>query len=173
MRSLLDATRAPHVRLAVALLLGTAARVGAVLDLTWDRVDLERGVINLRLDDAITRKRRAVLPMNRTTRAALETAHEAALSGYVIEHAGRQVKSIRNGFTSAVERAGLGHVRIHDLRHTAAVTMLGAGVPLDQVAQVLGHSNTAVTFSTYGRYLPSHMQDAVDVLDFATLKRGV
>ncbi|KHQ52367.1 Phage integrase [Mameliella alba] len=172
MRALLDATRAPHVRLAVALLLGTAARVGAILDLTWDRVDLDRGVINLRLDDAATRKGRAVLPMNKTTRAALEAAYEAALSDYVIEHGGRPVKSIRNGFTSAVDRAKLGHVRIHDLRHTAAVTMLVAGVPLEKVSQVLGHSNTAVTFSTYGRFLPSHMQDAVDVLDFATLKRS-
>lgn len=172
MRALLDGTNAPHIRLAVALLLGTAARVGAILDLTWDRVDLNRGVINLRLDDSATRKGRAVLPMNRTTRAALEAAHEAALSDYVIEHAGRQVKSIRNGFTAAVRRAGLGHVRIHDLRHTAAVTMLAGGVPIDRVAQVLGHSNTAVTFSTYGRYLPSHMQDAVDFLDFATMIKG-
>jgi integrase len=113
-----------------------------------------------------------VLPMNKTTRAALETAEQAALSAYVIEHGGKPVKSIRNGFTSAVERAGLGHVRIHDLRHTAAVTMLAGGVPLDKVSQVLGHSNTAVTFSTYGRYLPSHMQDAVDALGYATLKRG-
>lgn len=172
MRALLDATRAPHVRLAVALLLGTAARVGAILDLTWDRVDLDRGVINLRLDDAATRKGRAVLPMNKTTRAALEAAYEAALSDYVIEHGGRPVKSIRNGFTSAVDRAKLGHVRIHDLRHTAAVTMLVAGVPLEKVSQVLGHSNTAVTFSTYGRFLPSHMQDAVDVLDFASHPRS-
>lgn len=62
------------------------------------------------------------------------------------------------------------HVRIHDLRHTAAVTMLASGVPLEKVSQVLGHSNTAITFSTYGRYLPEHMTDAVNVLDFMNLK---
>jgi len=171
-RALIEAAIEPHIRLALILLLCTGARVGALLDLTWQRVDLDRGTINLRLDDATTRKGRAIVPMNATARAALEVAKHAALSDHVIEWAGRPVKSIRKGVQSAVTRAGLGHVRIHDLRHTAAVTMLQAGVPLEMVAQVLGHSNTTVTFSTYGRYLPEHMAPAVDALDFGTKKRA-
>jgi len=168
-RRLLAAAREPHIRLALLLLLGTGARVGAVLDLTWDRVDLERGAINLRLDDSVTRKGRAVVPMNASTKAALAAAKPAALSDYVIEYGGGPVKNIRKGFTSAVERSGIGHVRIHDLRHTAAVTMLSAGIPIEKVAQVLGHSNVSMTYKVYGRYLPEHMQDAVDVLDFGSM----
>lgn len=169
-RALVEGAHEPHIRLALILLLGTAARVGAVLDLTWDRVDFERGTINLRLDDSQTRKGRAVVPMNASTRAALDVAQRAALSDFVVEYAGKQVGSIRKGVQGAITRSGIGHVRIHDLRHTAAVTMLASGVPLEKVSQVLGHSNTAVTFSTYGRYLPEHMQDAVNVLDFMNLK---
>ncbi|WP_425414307.1 tyrosine-type recombinase/integrase [Salipiger mucosus] len=171
-RALIEGAHDPHVRLALVLLLGTGGRLGAILDLTWDRVDFESGTINLRLEDSVTRKGRAFLPMNNATRPALLAAKEAALTDYVIEYAGRQVRSIRTGFKNAVERSKIGHVRIHDLRHTAAVTMLSGGVPLEKVSQVLGHSNTAVTFSTYARFLPQHMQDAVDVLDFASLKRG-
>lgn len=169
-RALVEGAHEPHIRLALILLLGTAARVGAVLDLTWDRVDFERGTINLRLDDSQTRKGRAIVPMNASTRAALDVAQRAALSDFVVEYAGKQVGSIRKGVQGAITRSGIGHVRIHDLRHTAAVTMLASGVPLEKVSQVLGHSNTAVTFSTYGRYLPEHMQDAVNVLDFMNLK---
>lgn len=169
-RALLDGARDPHIRLAIALLLGTGARVGAVLDLTWDRVDFERGTINLRLADAKTRKGRAIVPMNPGIRAALDVAHRAALSDYVIEYAGGQVASIRTGFTAAVRRSQIGHVRIHDLRHTAAVWMLSEGIAIEKVAQVLGHSNIAVTYRTYGRYLPEHMQDAVNILDFTSLK---
>ena len=165
-RALVDAADAPHVRLALILLLGTGARVGALLDLTWDRVDLERGTLTLRLPDATTRKGRAFLPMSGMVRAALQTARDMALSDHVIEYAGGPVRSIRNGVQGAIRRAGLGHVRIHDLRHTAAVTMLAEGVPLEMVSQVLGHSNTAITYRTYARYLPQHMQGAVDVLDF-------
>jgi integrase len=142
-RRVIDACDAPHIRLAVVLLFGTAGRVGAILDLTWDRVDFDRGTINLRIADSATRKGRAVVPMNAMTRAALSAAEPAALSDYVVEWGGDRIGSIRKGVKSALTRAGLAHVRIHDFRHTAAVTMLGAGVPIEKVAQVLGHSNTA------------------------------
>ncbi|WP_417262784.1 hypothetical protein [Celeribacter sp.] len=59
-RSLSGAAHDPHIRLALILLFGTAARVGAILDLTWDRVDLEHRSINLRLPDSVTRKGRAM-----------------------------------------------------------------------------------------------------------------
>jgi integrase len=91
----------------------------------------------------------------------------------VVEYAGGKVGSIRKGVSNAIERAGIGHLRIHDLRHTAAVTMLAGGVPIEKVAQVLGHSNIAVTYSNYGRYLPEHMQDAVNILDFMNLRGAV
>ena len=171
-RALIDGAVDPHIRLALVLLLGTAARVGALLELEWDRVDFERGSINLRVETSQTRKGRAVVPMNAGTRAALDVARRAALSGYVIEYAGGPIKSIRNGFKAAVARAGLGDLRIHDLRHTAAVTMLQHGIPIEKVAQVLGHSNTQMTYRVYGRYLPEHMQDAVDVLDFTSVRAG-
>ena len=135
-------------------------------------MDFGRGTINLRLDDGVTRKGRAVVPMNASTRAALSVAREAALSEYVIEYAGGPVKSIRKGFSAAVERSGIGRVTIHELRHTAAVTMLSAGLPIEMVAQVLGHSNLSVTYRTYGRYLPGQMQDPVDVLNFTEIRKA-
>lgn len=162
----------PHVRLAIVLLLGTAARVGAILDLEWDRVDFERGTINLRLSDNATRKGRAVVPMNGMTRAALSAAHEAALSDYVVEYAGERVKSIRKGFSNACERAGIEGATIHTLRHTAAVYMAEAGVPMWKISQYLGHSNTAITERVYARFAPSAMQDAADVLDFTNIRRA-
>lgn len=171
-RALIEAAHDPHIRLALILLLGTAGRVGAILDLTWDRVDFERGAINLRLDDGRTRKGRAVVPMNSSVRAALSVAHDAALSDYVVEYAGGPIKSIRTGFYAAVKRAGLGRVTIHELRHTAAVTMLSAGHPIEMVGQMLGHSNLSVTYRTYARYLPQHMQKAADVLNFAEIRRA-
>lgn len=171
-RAVIDACIAPHVRLAVILMLGTGARVGAILDLTWDRVDFDGNYINLRLPDAATRKGRAVVPMSKGVRAALSVAREAALSEFVVEYAGGQVGSVRKGVSEAIRRSGIGHVRIHDFRHTAAVTMLAAGQPIEKVGQVLGHSNIAMTYKVYGRFLPDHMQDAVDVLDFSRFDRN-
>ena len=169
---LLDAAEAPHIKLAILLMLGTAGRAGAILDLTWSRVDFERGQINLRLPDAVTRKGRAIVPMNRGLRAALSAAHEAALSDYVVEYAGGRVKSIRHGFDNAVKRAKLAGVTQHTLRHTAAVHMVSAGIPIVQVAQFLGHSNTATTYAVYARFAPEHLREAADVLDFTRIRRA-
>ena len=167
---LIDAAASPHIGLAIHLLFATAARVGAILDLEWSRVDLERGVINLRLDDARTRKGRAIVPMNRGIRAALQTAREAALSDYVVEYAGGRVNNIRKGFSAACERAGLHDVTLHTIRHSAAVAMVSGGIPIERVAQYLGHSNVAITYSTYARFAPEHLHEAAEMLEFTGLR---
>ena len=167
---LMTADCEPHVRLAIVLMLTTAARLGAALELTWDRVDMDRGQIDLRLDAAGPRKGRAVVPINATLKAALSAAKEAALSDYVIEWAGEPVRSIRKGFDRAVTNAKLADVSPHVLRHTAAVHMVQGGVPIHVISQYLGHSNTSVTERVYSRFSPQYLMTAASTLDFGKLK---
>lgn len=171
-RALIDGCAAPHVRLAVILLLATGARVSAILDLEWNRVDFERGVIDLRLPDGVTRKGRAVVPMNRMARAALESAWPARLTDHVVEWGGKRVRSIRRGYSAALGRAGLEDVSIHQIRHSVAVRMLAAGQSIEAVAQFLGHSNTAITYRTYARFLPEHLAEAAEILNFDDVRRA-
>lgn len=168
---LLQADCEPHIKLAIHLMLSTAGRIGALLELTWDRVDFDRGQIDLRLDATGPRKGRAVVPMNPTLRSALLTAKEAALSDHVIEWAGEQVKSIRKGFDRALTNAALEDVSLHVLRHTAGVHMAAAGIPISKISQFMGHSNTSVTERVYARFAPDHMHDAAAVLDFGKLRQ--
>ena len=167
---LLAADAAPHIRLATLLMLTTAGRIGAVLDLTWDRVDLDRGQINLRTDQEGPRKGRAVVPINATLRAALTVAKEASMSPYVVEWAGDRVAKIRKGFDAMVVRSGLAGVTPHVLRHTAGVHMAAGGVPLSQIAQFMGHTSTAVTEKVYARFAPDHLRDAAEILDFGKMR---
>jgi len=164
---LIEAASAPHIKLAIMLMLGTAGRVGAILELTWDRVDFEAGTINLRTTDTGPRKGRAVVPMNAGLRAALSAAKGARLTDNVIEWAGEPIARIRTGFKAAVAAAGLEGVTPHVLRHTAAVHLVAAGTPMQKVAQYLGHSSTAVTERVYGRYAPDHLREEATILDFA------
>lgn len=169
---LLAADAEPHIRLAVILMLTTAARVTAVLELTWDRVDLVRGSINLRTSDSTTRKGRAIVPINATARAALLAAREAALSEHVVEWAGGPVRSIKKGFAALCARARLTDVSPHVLRHTAACRMAEAGIPMEEISQYLGHSSVRVTASVYARYSPDHLRRASEVLEFPTIRRA-
>lgn len=167
---LLAADCAPHVELAILLMLATGARVQAVLDLTWSRVDLDRLQIDLRLPASTTRKGRAVVPVNPGLAAALQSARAAALCDHVIEWAGGPVASIKRGFAQATANAGLQGVTPHVLRHTAAVHMAESGIGMDEIAQYLGHSDTRVTAAVYARFSPMHLRRAADVLDFSKLR---
>lgn len=162
----ITAAHAPHVRLAMHLMIATAARVTAILELTWDRVDFTRRQIQLRdPNDKTRRKGRATVPMNDTVLAALRDARQGAMTDYVVEWAGKPVKSLKKGIASAARAAGVSGVSAHVFRHTAAVWMAEAGVPMEEIAQFMGHSNVNVTRGTYARYSPAHLRKAADALD--------
>ena len=52
------------------------------------------------------------------------------------------------------KRAGVDHIRFHDLRHTAASEMLRRGLRLREVQYVLGHSSARMT-ERYAHFAPS------------------
>lgn len=165
---LVRAAEMPHIQLAIALMLGTGARRGAVLDLTWDRVDLERGLISYaRTEPGVKRKGRATVPIAPHLLARLTKAKEGAVSDHVIEWAGKPVKSIKRGFAYAVAAAGLTDVSPHVLRHTAASLMAEDGIPMGEIAAMLGHSDSRTTERIYAKFSPTYLRQAASVLDIA------
>lgn len=164
LRTLLDHIEAPHVRLFVTLAVTTGARMSALLELTWDRVDLRRGTADLNpAGRHQTSKRRTVVPLNPLATEALREAHKGRLTDNVIEYGGKTVASVKKAIASAARRSGV-PVSPHVFRHTAGVWMAEADVPMQKIAQYLGHTSTRVTEATYARYSPSYMKDASQAL---------
>lgn len=165
-KRIIAAATQPHVKLAMHLMLATAARITAILELTWDRVDFERGLIYLRdPEDATRRKGRATVPMNRTLRRVLDDAQMGALSDYVVEWGGEQVKSIKRSVSTAARLAEIKDISPHVFRHTAAVWMAESGVPMTEISQYLGHTNLAMTIKVYARFSPDHLRKASEALE--------
>lgn len=189
--ALLEAARHgdPHIRPFVVLLFATAGRHTAVLDLEWSRIHFDGGPIDLEtgkptgeIDLDVTlppdpmnkswRKGRALMAMSRMARAMLKEMHpHRGTSGFVIEHGGRRIKSAREGFRAACERAGLGwyedkaevryqsqnaegtlrfvtDVTPHTIRHTVATWTKGK-VSTAFTAALLGHEDEATTRLIY------------------------
>jgi integrase len=48
-----------------------------------------------------------------------------------------------------LEKAGVPDIRFHDLRHSCASLLLQAGIDVKTISERLGHSNVAITLSTY------------------------
>jgi len=163
-RLLLDAAGAPHLKLFIVLALATGGRASAILELTWSRVDFKRELVRLATGEQ-RRKGRATVPMTMAAREALEEAEKAAVTPWVIEYAGGKIGSVKKAFSRAVKKAGLKNVSPHVLRHTAAVWMAEAGVPMSEIAQYLGHSDSRLTERVYARFSPSYLRNAASALE--------
>jgi integrase len=163
---MIEKANAPHIQTAIMLLIGTGARSAAARELTWDRVDFERRMIQLRNPfDKSRRKGRATVPMNDTLVAALSTAKTHALSLFVIEWAGKPVMSIKRGLKAAGTAINRSEVSPHMLRHSAAVWLAEDGHSMEEIAQFLGHNNTKMTTLVYARFSPTHLRRLADSLN--------
>lgn len=159
-RALVDAATTPHIKLFVILGLATGARAGAILDLTWDRVDFDQRTVDYRPTGRVqTNKRRTVVPMNERARDALKEAHKARLTDHVIEYGGKPIGSVKKAIERLSARAGIAFSP-HVLRHTCAVWMAQDNVPMQMISQYLGHTSLRMTEQVYARYSPSFMRDA-------------
>jgi integrase len=162
----LEKITAAHIRLFVILAITTGARMGAILELRWDQVDFKHRSINFnRTDREISNKRRAEVPINARAFEALEKAVRGALTDHVIEWDRQPVKSVKKAVRMAAKRSGV-PCSPHVFRHTAGVWMAQADVPMQKIAQFLGHTSTRTTERIYARYSPSFMKDAAAALEF-------
>lgn len=75
------------------------------------------------------------------------------------------------GFLDARKRAGLPHIRFHDLRRTYGTWLMHAGADLGAVRDLLGHSTIAMT-SRYVGTSEKHLQATVKNLPSLGIKRG-
>ena len=160
---LLDSIKTPHVKLFVMVAVSTGARMGAILDLTWDRVTETIDFRPAGRDQS--NKRRVVVGITPRLRAELETVREGAMTDYVIEYGGKPVKSVKTALKAAARRSGIAF-SAHDLRRSAARWMAEDGRSMDEIAQVLGHTSTRITYQVYARFSPRFMAEAMQSLDF-------
>jgi integrase len=155
-----------HVKLFIILSVTTAARPSHILQLTWDRVDLDIGVVDFRDPEReASRKRRPRVPINETAMKHLKVAKELKRTDYVIEWREAPVLSIKKGVMRAAQRAGIKGVSQYVLRHTAGVWMAKAGVPMEQIAAYMGHTSLETTRKHYAHFHPQFLRGAAKALE--------
>jgi integrase len=68
-------------------------------------------------------------------------------------------------FQKVAATAGLPVIRFHDLRHTAAATLLAKGVHVKLVSEMLGHSSIVLILDTYSHFIPAMHGEAAAMMD--------
>jgi len=133
------------------------------LDLKWSQIDFNKRLIDF--GPGHGNKRRAIVPMNDDVYKALTAARELAQTGHVIEYHSKPCREIKIAFHRLSKDCNI-KASAHTLRHTAATWMVMAGVPLAEVARVLGDSEKTVE-KVYGKHAPDYLRRAVGALNLA------
>ncbi|HEY5178805.1 MAG TPA: tyrosine-type recombinase/integrase [Dermatophilaceae bacterium] len=68
-------------------------------------------------------------------------------------------------FEHAKADLGLGALRIHDLRHTAASLAVAAGANVKVVQRMLGHASAAMMLDVYAGLFSDDLDDVADRMD--------
>lgn len=155
-----------HQEVFIRLALATAARTSAVLELKWQEVNFETGIINF--GRGWGNKRRAKVPMNDELKDCLKIAQEMAITDYVVEYHGAPIKRARRAFARLSEELGF-KCSPHILRHSAATWMIMEGRSFEEVAKFLGDSVKTVE-RVYGHHAPDYLKEAANALSLGAVQ---
>jgi integrase len=168
----------------VLTLARTGMRVGEVQALCWTEVDFATHCICVRRTFRSSRHRSAAgedyspksgryrdVPMSEELERELQKAFairnlQSTLVFPSIRGTAKDLPNFRKrAWQTILNHAGIGKLRLHDLRHTVGTLLLEAGVPIVQVQKILGHHSIKVTVDLYGHLESGRYRDAVNVLD--------
>ena len=158
----LDARAAqwPEAVAAVRLLALTGCRRSEVLDLRWRDI----GEDAIRLPDSKTGPR--TVPLGEAARALIEALPGARDPDAFLfpRHAeGGGIWVLTTCWQTVCADAGLGRLRLHDLRHTAASQAVMAGENLPLVGKLLGHRRHRTT-AGYAHLADAHLVAAAELV---------
>lgn len=159
--------------------LATGLRRGELLGLKWEDIDLERG--NLRVRRQVARINGEVIEAPLKTKNSYRTLPLA--DGTVAVLKGQKKKagnspwvfpsptggpispdSVLHMLHRVLDRAGLPHIRFHDLRHTFATLALQNGVDIKTVSGMLGHYSAGFTLDTYAHVTTQAQRQAANTI---------
>lgn len=174
----------------ILLAAGCGLRRGEILGLKWENIDFQDHIMHVRhnlqyidrefiLADPKTKKSKRDIPLPDPIVSILQEhksgqeAIKARLGIKGFDKKNAFVCSWKDGaniipdyldktLNKILKQCKLPHVRFHDLRHTYAALMLGSGVRIKELSDLLGHSKTSVTMDIYAHSMPSSKKEAVE-----------
>jgi integrase len=145
-----------HLKSILICALDTAMRPDEIFKLTWDAVDLSRGIITVKAENTKTETTRVV---GVTPRLEIELDNLLRTAPGEGHHFVFGVKSIKNSFRTACRNAGIVGFKFRDCRHTATTRMVNSGMPHAEIMKITGHTQLK-TFLRYVNPTPDSMRQS-------------
>ena len=156
----------PAACAAIRIAFWTGWRIGEVLALKWDNLDLERGVARL-VGTKTSDEEYRQLPDEAIQ--VLKSVERVAGCPFVLLGRGGQehLTTVKRPWGIIRKRAGLdnldglGALRLHDLRHNVVSWDVSRGVPLEIAGKNVGHRSRQAT-EIYAHFAPDALKRAAD-----------
>ena len=153
----------PETRMAFLLLYWTGMRIGELLALTYNDINLEEKTISINKSYQVKGKDMITQPENSKE---YPCDYDAGFScrGILAEYCShlygimkKEGFRYQNGVSehcmaTGIERSGVKRIRLHDLRHSHASMLVDMGVAPLEIAERLGHEKVETTLNTSGLY---------------------
>lgn len=159
--TLISKAKSPHIQLFCVIAISTGARSGAILELKWSQIDLERKLVDFGIGHG--NKRRTIAPMNNELFYALKEAQKLAVSDYVIEYHESPVHCVKKAIGRLCKDNNI-NGSAHVFRHTVATWLKMAGVDSEEVAALLGDTKETIE-RVYGHFDPKYLNKASTTID--------
>jgi integrase len=152
---------ADHMTSMILLSINTGLRRGELFNLRWKNVNFDRALLTVEGDTAKNGKTRHV-PLNAIAFQVLKDWRAQSLQAELVfsSQNGNPFDNVKKAWASILESAEVQSFRWHDMRHHFASKLVMAGVDLNTVRELLGHSDIKMTLR-YAHLAPEHKAKAV------------
>lgn len=89
-------------------------------------------------------------------------------NGYIIHNEDGQFYTfgqVDATFKKVLNRAGLQKCGVHSLRHSCAVALLEAKIPIETISDILGHSDISITYRVYAKVIEELKAEAMNIIN--------
>ncbi len=164
----------------ILLSLYTGLRIGELLALTWEDVDLKNGTILVTkschdswaenryvkiIDTTKTQCSERVIPLPRRIVIYLKLHRKKTDSRFVVtgkSEYGAEIRSYQRTFENLLLKLHIEHRGFHALRHTFATRALEVGMDVKTLSEILGHRDPSVTLRRYAHSLIEHKSEMME-----------
>lgn len=160
---------ADHLKPMVLLSINTGMRQGELFNIAWDNINFETRVITVEGKLAKSGKTRHIPLNDEAHQVLLKWRDTIGNKGLIFQNKeGESFYSVKKAWNNLLEAAGITNFRWHDMRHHFASRLVMAGVDLNTVRELLGHSDIKMTLR-YAHLAPEHKAQAVAKLLFSNI----
>ena len=154
-----------HLKPLVILAINTGMRRGELFNLKWESISLGKASLTIEGANAKSGKTRHI-PLNKEAMQVLKDwlGDNKNPAGLVFPSKnGTPLDNVKNSWRNLLQDAKIKDFRWHDMRHHFASKLVMAGVDLNTVRELLGHSDYTMTLR-YAHLAPEHKKEAVERL---------